>query len=379
MKITKLKARSNSTAILISIAQIVLGTMAGGISGGFYMLSRFFEERLRPDVNVASSIFFLLLFFSVLLIIRGISNCVVYNRYRKISKAVISRGGEVSLRQIADELVTSPAKILKDIELTMSRRYWSGYSCNESTLFLVDYENNSGSVLSAPGMVFKTGLKRSRDCIWAFITVWVVSAVFGILSMGYGIGALVTLAVAVITMLVWAQILPRQIGFEEKTQKIPQEKPVEKNEPKEEQSEADIVLGEGLGYLKELEALDSTINDEKLDKPVRELYDISSQILGIVQKSPEKTKQIKQFIRYYLPTTIKLLNNYYELNSQPVKGDNINESIKKIEGIMDGLLLTFRNQLDDLYRDKSIDISADVSVMENMIGQGNTLLGKTEK
>jgi hypothetical protein len=72
-----------------------------------------------------------------------------------------------------------------------------------------------------------------------------------------------------------------------------------------------------------------------------------------------------------------LLRNYEDLSRQPVKGSNIKESMQKIEGIMDGILSTFRQHLDDLYRDKNIDISADIAVMENMIDQACVLSDKS--
>jgi len=137
--------------------------------------------------------------------------------------------------------------------------------------------------------------------------------------------------------------------------------------------ETDGLLKVGIKHYNDLAALSASLHDKKLDKPVRELADITRQIFELVRKAPEKSKQIRQFINYYLPTTVNLIKNYDELSRQPVKGANIKEAIGKIEGVMDGILFTFRRQLDDLFLDKTIDISADITVMENMIKQDDIL------
>jgi DNA-binding Lrp family transcriptional regulator len=352
---------------MIAITQIVGGGTISIFFTVVYITARALENMVGNPA-MASRFFFLILLGTMGLIIRGIWNAVLYARYRKLFRAIISRNGATTLQQIANELNTSPAKVLADIESTINRRYWSGYGLTETTLVLVDASNNSGTVLSSPDMTFKEGQKRSRSSLWFFAATWAVALAFGALSVWYG--PIAVLILSIIALIVSAQLLPRKIRIEQKIQRVEEYKP----EPvKTGDEDTDDLLGEGLGYVQELVELDRTINDEKLDKPVKELLDITRQIFDYIKKAPEKSKQVRQFVKYYLPTTIKLLKNYDELSRQPVKGENITEAIRKIEGIMDGILFTFRQQLDDLYRDKNIDISSDISVMENMINQDELL------
>ena len=70
---------------------------------------------------------------------------------------------------------------------------------------------------------------------------------------------------------------------------------------------------------------------------------------------------------YYLPTTLKLLNTYAELAEQSVRGQNITATMTKIESMMDTIVVAFEKQLDSLFGAEALDISTDITVMENML------------
>ena len=74
-------------------------------------------------------------------------------------------------------------------------------------------------------------------------------------------------------------------------------------------------------------------------------------------------------MEYYLPTTIKLLEAYEELDAQPVQGENILSSRREIEKTIDTLNTAFEKLLDDLFQDTSWDVSSDISVLEMMLAQ----------
>lgn len=72
---------------------------------------------------------------------------------------------------------------------------------------------------------------------------------------------------------------------------------------------------------------------------------------------------------YYLPTTVKLLEAYQELDKQPVQGENILSSKSEIEGTLDTLNTAFEKLLDDLFQDTAWDVSSDISVLRTMLAQ----------
>ena len=84
---------------------------------------------------------------------------------------------------------------------------------------------------------------------------------------------------------------------------------------------------------------------------------------------PEKAPQIRKFMNYYLPTTLKLLGSYQRLSAQNVKGENITSTLFNIAGMMHTVADAFEKQLDSLYAEEAMDISADITVFETLLKQ----------
>ena len=87
----------------------------------------------------------------------------------------------------------------------------------------------------------------------------------------------------------------------------------------------------------------------------------------MVRSRPDKEGQIRKFMNYYLPTTLKLLDSYALLEAQGIEGDNISASKKQIEDIMDTLIKGFEKQLDQLFSAQAMDINSDIEVLESMM------------
>ena len=92
-------------------------------------------------------------------------------------------------------------------------------------------------------------------------------------------------------------------------------------------------------------------------------------IFDRVEQNPETVDDIHRLMDYYLPTTIKLLEAYEDLDAQPVQGENIISSKKEIEKTLDTLNTAFEKLLDDLFQDTAWDVSSDISVLNMMLAQ----------
>ena len=66
-------------------------------------------------------------------------------------------------------------------------------------------------------------------------------------------------------------------------------------------------------------------------------------------------------------TTIKLLTAYDQMSRQGVSGENITGTMEKVEGMMSSIVQAFEKQLDSLFGDEAMDISTDITVLENMM------------
>ncbi len=119
--------------------------------------------------------------------------------------------------------------------------------------------------------------------------------------------------------------------------------------------------------LREIRKLNDDIPDEGVSRRIDEMELLTGKIFKAVQDKPEKEPQIKSFMSYYLPTTLKLLGSYAEFEKSGAQGDNITSAKAEIEQILDTLVDGFRKQLDKLYERDAMDIASDIDVLETML------------
>ena len=119
--------------------------------------------------------------------------------------------------------------------------------------------------------------------------------------------------------------------------------------------------------LDELRRVNDAIPDEEMSDKISRLEAVSAKIFEQAKSDPDKLPQMRKFMDYYLPTSLKLLNTYAELDNQGVEGENISESKRRIEQTMDTLVKAFENQLDRLFASDALDVSTDIDVMQNML------------
>ena len=121
--------------------------------------------------------------------------------------------------------------------------------------------------------------------------------------------------------------------------------------------------------ISELRRLNDAIPDEKISAQIDHLEEVTGKIIDYVIANPAKQSQISRFLDYFLPTTIKLLNAYDRMDSAGISGSNIDTTKQKVETMLDTLCAAFDKQLDSLFGDEALDISTDITVMENLLAQ----------
>ena len=86
-------------------------------------------------------------------------------------------------------------------------------------------------------------------------------------------------------------------------------------------------------------------------------------------QEPKKLPQIRRFLNYFLPTTLKILNAYDRMDAVGISGENIDATKTKVEAMMGTIVKAFDKQLDSLFGAEAMDISTDITVMENLLAQ----------
>ena len=133
--------------------------------------------------------------------------------------------------------------------------------------------------------------------------------------------------------------------------------------------ELDKMIRDGRLALSEMKRLDDNIPDETISAQIRRLEEVSGKIFEQVKADPGKLPQIRKFMDYYLPTTLKLLNAYDRMSGTGVSGENIDSTLEKVEKMMGTIVTAFEKQLDSLFGSEALDISTDISVLETMLAR----------
>ena len=121
------------------------------------------------------------------------------------------------------------------------------------------------------------------------------------------------------------------------------------------------------GILRQIRELNDRIADETLSAKLDRLEQLSGRIFKLVEENEEKRAAASTFLNYYLPTTLKLMENYANFEEAGVSGENLSQAKAKIEKTMDSIVAGFEHQLDALYRTDAMDIASDIQVMETML------------
>lgn len=137
--------------------------------------------------------------------------------------------------------------------------------------------------------------------------------------------------------------------------------------PKAEAAPADKKCSPEDKILQQIRDANDRIPGEEISRKIDRIEEITRHILLYLKKHPERSSELHTFLDYYLPTTLKMLNTYAELDAQQLEGDNISVTKERIEQILDKVVEGFEAQLDKLFVGDMLDISSDIDVMEKML------------
>jgi len=148
----------------------------------------------------------------------------------------------------------------------------------------------------------------------------------------------------------------------------------EQEEKKEEEKpsgnpELDKMMKDGQLAIAEMRRLNDAIEDETISAQIDRLEVVSGEIFKQVKADPKKLPQIRKFMDYYLPTTLKLLNAYDRMGSTGVTGENTSATMNRVENVMSTIVTAFEKQLDSLFGADAMDISTDITVLETMLAR----------
>lgn len=129
------------------------------------------------------------------------------------------------------------------------------------------------------------------------------------------------------------------------------------------------IIMQGEAYVRKIRACNDAIPGEMISAKIERIELLVDKIFDQVEKNPKCVSDIRKLMEYYLPTTVKLLEAYAQMDAQPAGGENIQTAKAEIEATLDTLNVAFEKLLDDLFQETAWDISSDISVLNTMLAQ----------
>lgn len=133
--------------------------------------------------------------------------------------------------------------------------------------------------------------------------------------------------------------------------------------PETEQSKQ--VVDEGMKRIRNMRNLSRMIPKNDVAAKVQAICKVGTDIFENLSKKPEDLKRAKPFTTYYLESTEKIINQYVEFSSRKEITPEFQETINKIESMLDQIKATFDKQLTNMFENDLMDINTELKVLEN--------------
>ena len=109
------------------------------------------------------------------------------------------------------------------------------------------------------------------------------------------------------------------------------------------------------------------LEDRELIANVQDICNTSNKIIDTLSKNPGKLSQVNNFINYYLPVTIKILQRYEEIENQKLNSEESQKFMKSVRDMIAKIKEAFHEQLNNMYQAEIIDTDAELKVFEEML------------
>lgn len=132
-------------------------------------------------------------------------------------------------------------------------------------------------------------------------------------------------------------------------------------------TEVDAILEKGRKTILQIREENRKIPDALLTDKLNQLEILCGEIFRTIHDRPEKAPQIRKFMDYYLPTTLKIVSTYRMISERGAFGSEMAQARQRIEDALDTVVKGCRKLLSKLYQDDVLDITTDIDVLEQML------------
>ena len=134
---------------------------------------------------------------------------------------------------------------------------------------------------------------------------------------------------------------------------------------KEETGDAPLSLDTARRFAAVLEKEQQLMQDAQAREELAAMHKITTAICDWLEAHPESQPKTRRFAEYYIPTTLKLLHTYNDVQGQ--QGENAETIRRDIAGILHTLNQAYENLYNNLLSDVAMDISSEIAALQGML------------
>ena len=134
---------------------------------------------------------------------------------------------------------------------------------------------------------------------------------------------------------------------------------------KAETGEAPLNLDTARRFAAVLEKEQQLMQDAQAREELAAMQKTTTAICDWLEAHPESQPKTRRFAEYYIPTTLKLLHTYNDVQGQ--QGENAETIRRDIAGILHTLNQAYENLYNNLLSDVAMDISSEIAALQGML------------
>ena len=134
---------------------------------------------------------------------------------------------------------------------------------------------------------------------------------------------------------------------------------------KEETGDAPLNLDTARRFAAVLEREQQLMQDAQAREELTAMHKTTTAICDWLEAHPESQPKTRRFAEYYIPTTLKLLHTYNDVQGQ--QGENAETIRRDIAGILHTLNQAYENLYNNLLSDVAMDISSEIAALQGML------------
>lgn len=134
---------------------------------------------------------------------------------------------------------------------------------------------------------------------------------------------------------------------------------------KAETGDAPLNLDTARRFAAVLEKEQQLMQDAQAREELAAMQKTTTAICDWLEAHPESQPKTRRFAEYYIPTTLKLLHTYNDVQGQ--QGENAETIRRDIAGILHTLNQAYENLYNNLLSDVAMDISSEIAALQGML------------